>query len=630
MIIEKRGSYTRIEDLVKDAITNTNHPYIFDLKGIPEAILRAEVEGKNITIIGDYDADGICGSSIAYLGFMRMKEILKQYAENAETLPVNTRKHLEALAKKAGLTEKDLLSNDALHARIAIRIPHRYSEGYGLRDSIIDEIKSGVIFTVDNGIAAASAIQKAKDKELITILTDHHSLPVTKAMEIVDGELKEVNKYVVPNADYILNPHVEETFNDEGHYDFYDYCGAGVSLKVVEGLLGTEDPRMNSLYALAAIATVADVMPMVEDNRNIFFRGIEAMRSGDVTTGLQALLNVKRLYPQDLPSDMPAVAMFTSDTMGFTLGPLLNAPGRVGTEDPRSLGGDRGADRSVRCLLEPDKDKAKAYADELNNANEHRKEISKEMQMRCETIIAQNGMRNDCPMVVHIPECGAGVIGLVAGYLEEQYGVPSIVFNGNGGLCKGSARSPEGINIKALLDECQELIEKYGGHPGAAGLTVKEENIDKLRQKLYNICKAKGYHSVKTDTMPYDLEIGADDVKHNAEVLVKTIAPFGEKNPEPLFLVKGFEIKDDPMIIGEKHLKMPGKECTVMGFNLATDQSIKHHLETHRVIDFVGRIGFNCFRGEACPTVYIEAVVDGDEIIRDDPAEQEIEEEETK
>ena len=387
---------------------------------------------------------------------------------------------------------------------------------------------------------------------------------------------------------------------------------------------------MNSLYAFAAIATVADVMPMVEDNRNIFFRGIEAMRSGDVTTGLQALLNVKRLYPQDLPSDMPAVAMFTSDTMGFTLGPLLYAPGRVGTEDPRSLGGDRGADRSVRCLLEPDKDKAKAYADELNNANEHRKEISKEMQMRCETIIAQNGMRNDCPMVVHIPECGAGVIGLVAGYLEEQYGVPSIVFNGNGGLCKGSARSPEGINIKALLDECQELIEKYGGHPGAAGLTVKEENIDKLRKKLYNICKAKGYHSVKTDTMPYDLEIGADDVKHNAEVLVKTIAPFGEKNPEPLFLVKGFEIKDDPMIIGEKHLKMPGKECTVMGFNLATDQSIKHHLETHRVIDFVGRIGFNCFRGEACPTVYIEAVVDGDEIVRDNPAEQEIEEEETK
>lgn len=637
MKVQKRGSYTKVEDFIKPSVVNTKHPYHFDVKTAPELLLKAMLDGQRITIVGDYDCDGICGSAIGFRGFNRLKELLVAYKDEKarRELPGVVTNHLRKLTQSAFKCDEtqahDILCNQnkASASLVRVRIPHRYSEGYGMKESMVDEIDSGVLFTIDNGIAAASAIQKANEKGLTTIVTDHHSLPVTKKLQLVDGELVEVNEHIIPPAHCVINPHMEETMNEPGHYDFYDYCGAGVALKVVESLIGPDKRTMDECYAFAAIATVADVMPMVEDNRNIFERGIDAMKNRRITAGLSALLDVSKVDMRHLPEDLPTHVLITSDTMGFTLGPKINAAGRVGTSNPASLGGDRGADRALRCLLATDARMAKDLADELHEANEVRKEISKEMQMKCELIIEREGMQNDCPMVVHIPDCRDGVIGLVAGYLCEKYKVPAIVFNGNGEKCKGSARSPEGINIKALLDECQHLLVAYGGHPGAAGLTIREKSLDKLREMLYNICKTQGYTSLRTDTLPYDLEIQASDIQHNLDVLTHKLAPFGEQNPEPVFLVRNFPLQD-AKVLSEKHLKLIGHGASAIGFFLAEDQSIMNHVDTAKTVDLLGTISYNCFRGEGTPQLSIQEFVIGDEIVRDEPVEPELKEEEVK
>lgn len=627
MRVEKRGNYTKIEDFVKPSVTNTNHPYKFDTKNAPELLLRGMMNGENITTIGDYDCDGVCASAITFRGFNRLKQLLVQYKTNdAAMLPIERQRLLETTQRllhcDAAEAHNALMANKADESKIRIRIPMRYTEGYGMKEAMVDEVPSGILFTVDNGISANDAVKKAVEKGLTTIVTDHHGIPVTKSLDVINGEMVSINTYTIPPATCVINPHMEEVMNEPGHYDFYDYCGAGVALKVIEDVLGTEDAEMNKLYAFAAIATVADVMPMIEDNRNIFFRGVDAMREGDITNGLKALLSVSKIDHSHMPENMPTWVMYTSDVMGFNLGPKINAPGRVGTTHPASMNGDRGAERSLRCLLETDSKKAAVFAEELLEANERRKNISKEMQMRAEIVIASENMQNDVPLVVYLPDCQSGVIGLVAGYLCEKYNVPAIVFNDDGGVCHGSARSPEGIDIKALLDECQEFLVTYGGHPGAAGLTVEVQNIEPLREKLLDICAERHYVASAHDTIPYDLEIDARDLRHNLNVLVNRLAPFGEQNQEPVFLVRNFPIQN-VNVLGGKHLKITGNGASAIGFSLAEDESIMEHMASARTCDLLGTISYNCFRGNATPQLSIQQVVDGLEIVRDEPEEPE-------
>jgi single-stranded-DNA-specific exonuclease len=632
MQIEKRGNHTKIEDFVHPSITNTNHPYKFDTKNAPELIMRGMLNGEDITTIGDYDCDGVFASGIMFRGFNRLKQLMVQYKTNdAAMLPIERNRLLQNIQRilkcDAAEAHNLLMANKADETKIRLRLPMRYTEGYGMKEHMVDEIASGILVTVDNGIAAIDAVQKAVDKGLTTIVTDHHGLPVTKKLDVINGEMVYINEYTIPNAHCVINPHMEESMNEPGHYDFYDYCGAGVALKVIEDMIGTEDAEMNKLYAFAAIATVADVMPMVEDNRNIFFRGVDAMREGDITNGLKALLAASKIDASHMPENMPTWVMYTSDAMGFNVAPKVNAPGRVGTTHPASMNGDRGAERSLRCILETDPKKALTFAEELLEANERRKNISKEMQMKADIVIASENMQNDVPLVVYLPDCQAGVIGLVAGYLCETYNVPAIVFNDEGGICHGSARSPEGINIKELLDECQEFLVTYGGHPGAAGLTVATENIEPLREKLLNICAERNYVATAHDTIPYDLEIDAKDLRHNLNVLVNRLAPFGEQNQEPVFLVRNFPIQNIN-VLGGKHLKITGNGASAIGFSLAEDESIMEHMASARTCDLLGTISYNCFRGNATPQLSIQQVVDGREIIRDEPDEPDRDEEE--
>ena len=172
MNIQKRGNFTRVEDFVKPSVVNTNHEYTFDVKTAPELLLKAILEGQHITIVGDYDCDGICGTAIFYRGLKRLQELLTNYKDDSARAKMSPAiiEHLVKLTQRAYQCDEaqahDILCNHnkAELAVIRVRLPHRYSEGYGMKDFMVDEINSGVLLTVDNGIAAASAMQKAMDK----------------------------------------------------------------------------------------------------------------------------------------------------------------------------------------------------------------------------------------------------------------------------------------------------------------------------------------------------------------------------------------------------------------------------------------------------------------------------------
>lgn len=548
----KRGTATSIADFYRPGITDTDRPYEFNCKNAPEIITNAIQSKQNITIIGDYDCDGVCATAI-----------------------------LATALRELG-------------AEPTLRLPLRFTEGYGMKASMVDEIESGLIITVDNGIAAHDAIRAARDKGLDIIITDHH-LPTIKNGEIV-----------LPDADCIINPHLEEA-KQEGGYTFYDYCGAGVALKIAEKLLGKDHAILDRLYAFAAIATVADVMPLVEDNRNIYIRGAKAISNGNITKGLQQLFELNKINYRDIPDGIAPHFILSGDIMGYKIGPCINAASRMA---------DDGASRALDCILSDDSSMtAIQRAADLIDINEDRKELTNSESSLINEYIKTHGV--ECPVIIHLPDSGPGIIGLHAGKICEDYKTPAIVINGHGDKCKGSCRAPLGVNMKQMLDEVSDCMVTYGGHAGAAGLTIREDKIDELRERLQQYCRDNGIEPDTDDTQYYDLEIDECDFAAISFEL-QQLAPFGEGNPEPVFAVH-FTAKEQPKILGGKHLKLNGENACAIGFNMATNGETPSCIGEGQECLLVGTIGYNCFRGNVTPQLSIQLIPEDQCITHDTP-----------
>lgn len=563
--IVKRGTAKRIEDFYSPELDSQNKTYAFDFKNSIDLIEQAINNGEHITIVGDYDADGISATAIL----------------------------------KLALSE--------LGADVSYILPLRFTEGYSIKPGIVDRIDEGLVITVDNGIAALEAIQLAKDKGLSVLIIDHH-LPVMKNNEIV-----------LPNADCIINPHVEDVAAELAHskqtaYGYVDYCGAGLALKVSERLLeGKEyDPELiDRLYAFAAIATVADVMPMTGDNRNIFIRGTGAIVDGKTTDGLYVLVEENGIDIHSLPAGLPPYALITDYTCGFKLGPCFNGLSRLY---------DDGATRALKTILvDGNPERARRLVGEMIEANEKRKDIVEKEMALIDKVIRDNKMENDCPIIVYLPESGRGIMGLDAGKLTERYVTPSIVICGEDEICHGSCRSPEGIDMKAMLDCGQEIMKEkgyqgmlaYGGHKGAAGITIRREEIPVFREELMNLCSALGIHSLKTDDVFYDLSIRADDVAHNIDYIYQHLAPFGNGNPEPVFMIEDFQI-DQIRLMGsnKQHIKLTDPNgVSAIAFNGA-EHGIPEGIAVGNTICVMGTLGVNIFRGEAYPQISVQLFCD--------------------
>lgn len=530
MWIKKRPECNTIQDVVlantslteDDFFVRTSKEFHIDQLDEAAALIKEKIaQNETITVIADYDADGICSAAIMYLA-------------------------LKAISNKEPV----------------IRLPKRFSEGYGLSEKIVDEINEGLLITVDNGIAAIDAIKKAKDKGLTVIVTDHH-------LPIESGEL--------PVADILIDPNAIPN-----SADFNGYCGAGLAYKLSLKLLPEDHKLCPKLLSLAAIATVADVMPLISENRLIVKNGLEAMTTyKGRTTGLGALLEVCCLDKH-----------ITAKNIGFKIGPVLNAPGRLF---------DDGATKSFELLsYNSEIYRAKTMAEELNNYNEDRKELKKKGLEILHQNISDNCLYGEVPLCIYQPDLPEGLVGIYAGSLAEEYKTPCFVFTNaeEEGVLKGSGRSYGGVHLKNLLDSASDLLYKYGGHAEAAGVSVLEENFEKMKESFFeNIPEMEP----ETDNLYYDLEITANDIPATLAELEK-FAPFGEGNPEIVFCIKDFMLSPSQygfyktMGADGQTIKLFGAKANAIGFGMLPNY-IK--LEEPKTLTLAGTLAQNFFLGKA-------------------------------
>ena len=471
-----------------------------------DIVYDAVQAGKHIRIMGDYDVDGVSSTYILYKG-------------------------LTGLGVKCDKF-----------------IPHRITDGYGLHEPAIrDAYDAGVqvILTCDNGIAAANEVRLAKELGMTVVVTDHHEVPYevrnlsptddsANAEEDGEGEVpyeastktregevpyetptelgenEGARHYIIPEADAVIDPKRPE---DNGV--FKEICGAVVAWKFMWCLyrkFGKEDEFKNSDFLeIASLGTVCDVMELQHDNRSIVKEGLKKMQNTS-NIGLQALLEVLGLKGKTL----------TSYDYGFKIGPCINAEGRLDT-----------ANEAFDLLVETDYQKALEKAAQMRDLNVERQELTKQGMEEAFKIIDAE-MQDDKVLVVYLPEVHESIAGIIAGKVRERYCKPAFVLTkGDGDFLKGSGRSIEAYSMYNKMVEVKDLMIGFGGHPLAAGLSLKEENLEEFRKQL-------NARSGLTDAdfiskVMIDVILPIDFLTQNFIEQLDILEPFGKGNEKPVF-----------------------------------------------------------------------------------------------
>jgi single-stranded-DNA-specific exonuclease len=395
--------------------------------------------------------------------------------------------------------------------KVDFRIPDRVTDGYGINERLIRQAKEDgidTIVTCDNGIAAIPQIAYGKELGMTILVTDHHDIPY----EMVNG--KKV--FLTSKADAIVNPKQADCF-----YPYDKLCGAVVAMKVVQVLyerMGFSEQEYEEFVPFAAIATVCDVVDLTQENRALVRVGLQRLPMTP-NTGLQALLEVNGLLEKKI----------SSYHLGFVIGPCINATGRLET-----------AEDAVNLLLEQDTAKARAMAQKLKDLNESRKSMTEDGIKRAFAMIEEQNMSEDSVLVVFLPECHESLAGIIAGRIKERYYKPTIVLTRSEGFVKGSGRSIEGYHMFEKLNEVKDLLVKFGGHPMAAGMSLKEEDIDEFRVRLN---KNSGLtKEVLTRKVSIDVPMPIDYIHMDLIRQLELLEPFGKENPKPVFAEKDLHI----------------------------------------------------------------------------------------
>lgn len=438
------------------------------------AVLQEEICLKRaIRVIGDYDVDGISASHILTKGLQ------------------------------------------ALGANVDTVIPHRMKDGYGLNDQLIeDAYREGIhtILTCDNGISAQGPIRKAKDYGMTVVVTDHHEVPYTEE----DGKRVEI----LPEADVVVDPKQQKDT-----YPFPGICGAFVAFKLMELMfrrmelsIELRNVLMDEFIQVAAVATVCDVMDLLDENRILVKEGIKRMRQSPCR-GLGALIKANGIEP----------AKLSSFHLGFVVGPCLNATGRLDS-----------AKRALALLAaESDRDAA-VLADELREMNDSRKAMTLNGVKEANILMEEKDMAGDKVLVLFLPDCHESLAGIIAGRIKEQYGRPCFVLTRAEEGVKGSGRSIEAYHMYDAMVECKELFTKFGGHKMAAGLSIKEENIPLLRETLNRNCTLSEEDFIPKIHIDVPMPLSYATPRFAEELQV--LEPFGNGNLKPLFATKQVHI----------------------------------------------------------------------------------------
>ncbi|EES90579.1 single-stranded-DNA-specific exonuclease RecJ [Clostridium botulinum D str. 1873] len=398
-----------------------------------------------------------------------------------------------------------------LHANVEYYIPDREAEGYGMcsnRIKILKEQGTDIILTCDNGISAVEEVKLAKNLGMKVIITDHHELPFK------DEHGKR--EYILPNADAIINPK-----RNDCKYPFKMLCGAGIAFKFIQALytnVGIEDKEAYKFIELAGIGTICDVVDLVEENRIIAKNSLK-MISNTTNLGLKSLIDVLGINNKEVKSY----------NIGFMIGPCINATGRLDT-----------AALSVELLITNDEERAKELANILNNLNKTRQEMTMRNVEEIIDVVENSSFKEDKVLVIYKEDIHESIAGIVAGKIREKFNVPTIILTKGKEMPKGSGRSIEEYNLFEELLKCKDLLDKFGGHPMAAGLSIKEENINELRQRLNENCKL-----TDNDIIPkikIDKRIPLNIVNDELISEIEVLEPFGKGNSSPLFAEKNVKV----------------------------------------------------------------------------------------
>ena len=461
------------------------------LKGMQEAgqcLFQKIGQRVKIRIIGDYDVDGVCSAYILLRG-------LRLLGADVDTV-----------------------------------IPHRMKDGYGLNDHLIEQAKEDgidTILTCDNGIAAAEEIAYAKSMGMTIVVTDHHEVPYT--------EIGAGRRYILPEADAVVDPKQEDCT-----YPFKGLCGAAVAYKLVEALMeamGKDAEDADYLMENVAIATIGDVMDLVDENRIFVKQGLDMLKRTE-NLGLKALMgctgvNVDKLSPYHI---------------GFVIGPCMNASGRLDT-----------AKRALELLEAKKVAEADLLAGDLKALNDSRKDMTAQAVEEAFIQVENSELKDADVLVVYLPECHESLAGIVAGRIREKYYRPVFVLTKGAEGLKGSGRSIETWHMYEGLNRVKHLLSKFGGHKMAAGLSMPEENLEQFRKEINE--KSGITPEDLNEKIAIDMQLPFECVNEKFIGELAVLEPFGKGNARPVFAERQVQVESARILGKNKNvLKLQVKD----------------------------------------------------------------------
>ena len=568
-LIYNRGYRTAlsVESFLAPSIERAHDPYL--MKDMDKAVRRineALERGEKITVYGDYDVDGVTAVTLIYL-----------------------------YLKSRG-------------ADIDYYIPSRSKEGYGLSTMSLENLKKSgtqLIITVDTGITANEEADYARELGMEMVITDHHEC---------HAEL--------PVACAVVNPH-----RPDCEYPFKELAGVGVVFKLICAceLNRCEDEdktscieRVFSEYSdLAAIGTVADVMPLIDENRIIVKRGLAELSETE-RIGLSALIEAASApsgtaRPVVGEPEKAKKKKMNAGFIGFALAPRINAAGRISS-----------AQKAVELLLEEDQEKAAEKAHELCQINLRRqKEENAIAEAAYKTIEDKHDFENDRVIVLDDDTWQQGIIGIVSSRITEKYGLPSILISFDGAtrgysslddVGKGSGRSIKGMNLVGALDYCRDLLVRFGGHELAAGLSVMRCNLDEFRKRINEYAREHLTEDLSCIKYEVDCEIHSDEIELSLANELAVLEPFGVANPTPVFLVKGLTLNKVISMGAGKHSKL------LLGSGNRNFQAVCFGMPASSIdfypgekVDLICQMNINEFRGVSTVQLVVQDIKLSDE-----------------
>jgi single-stranded-DNA-specific exonuclease len=493
--------------------------------GVDLIIETIEANGR-ILVYGDYDVDGMTSTSMMVQALRRLGVDIQFY------------------------------------------LPHRFSDGYGLTTQIIPTLQQGkysLLITLDCGITNVREIAAIRDAtDIKVIVVDHHTIPET-----------------VPDADVIINP--KYLLSDDSRYLL---CTAGIVFHFLDALrdLGGLNINVDSFADLAALGTIADVVPLIGENRRLVATGMPSL-SARYRLGIRKLLEVAG-FERDFVSPRD---------VGFVIAPRLNAAGRLDS-----------AMRGVNLLISEDEAAAQEMATILNRMNEDRQAIGQSMLTEAVAQVADE-VATESVLVVRGRNWHAGVIGITASRLVEAYGRPVVIIADDGEVGRGSARTTGSVNIYDLLNACRDRFIKFGGHKEAAGFSILPDNIEAFKTELQQVAKAQVSEQDLLPILRIDAEVSPDQVSLELAEMLDQLAPFGQGNPTPVFYCNQLRPVEFKRVGSGDHLKVrfvdpSGKKVIdAIGFGLGQKIEVCHQNE----IELAFTIEVNHWRGTRSPQLQL-------------------------